>query len=64
MTSAMAHLNGWDEIEIATNNNRKIETYLKDYLPFHENFKDIASKKVDEALWAYGKFLSQKYSMI
>ena len=61
---AMAHIQGWNNIEIPEYNKAKIQMYLKHYLPFHSQFGGMDHKKVDEALWAYGKFLTQTPSML
>lgn len=58
---AMASLKGWKDIEIPSYNKKKIESYLKNYLPFWSLFSDYESKKVDKALWAYGRFLKFGY---
>ena len=61
---AMAHIENWDDIEIPSYNPKKIKLYLSKYINFYHNFKGINHKKIDEALWAYGKFLTQKYTMM
>jgi len=40
------------------------EIYLEKYLDFYNNFKGLPHKKVDEALWAYGKFLTLDYCIL
>ena len=37
--------------------NRKIHLYLTQYIPFYRNFCEIDGRKVDRALWAFGKFM-------
>jgi hypothetical protein len=61
---AMAHIQGWDSIEIPNYNKKKVDLYLTKYLEFYNEFKGLPHKKVDEALWSYGKFLTQDYSML
>lgn len=61
---AMAHIQGWDDIEIPTYNKKKVDLYLTKYLNFYDEFKGLPHKKVDEALWSYGKFLTQDYTML
>ena len=58
---AMASLKGWKDIEIPSYNKKKIESYLINFLPFWGLFSDFKSKKVDKALWAYGRFLKLGY---
>ncbi len=38
---------------------RKIELYLTQHLPFHRRFAGIDPRKLDRALWSYGRFLKQ-----
>lgn len=61
---AMAHLQGWTELEIPKSNKKKIEIYLEEYLDFYNSFKGLPHKKVDEALWSYGKFLTLGYQIL
>jgi len=61
---AMAHIQDWDNIEIPNYNKKKVEIYLTKYLNFYNEFKGLPHKKTDEALWAYGKFLTQDYRII
>jgi len=61
---AMAHIQGWDNIEIPSYNKKKVDLYLNKYLHFYNGFKGLPYKKVDEALWSYGKFLAQDYTML
>ncbi len=61
---AMAHMDNWDDIEIPMYNPKKVELYLSKYLTFYNGFKSSNHKKIDEALWAYGKFLSKNDSII
>jgi hypothetical protein len=39
----------------------RVELYLKRYIPFHErHFDGHDSRHVDQALWAFGKFMNEK----
>lgn len=58
---AMAKLQEWREIEIPNYNKDKVEMYIKQYLPFWDEFSEFSPKKTDEALWAFGKFLKSGY---
>ena len=59
---AMAKLKRWDrDLVIPSQNREKVEMYINSYLPFWSEFTEFPSKKVDEALWSYGKFLKLEY---
>ena len=58
---AMAKLKDWKELEIPSPNRIKVEMYVNHYLQFWREFIEFPAKPVDEALWAYGKFLKLKY---
>jgi len=58
---AMARLNAWKELEIPFQNKDKVEMYINHYLLLWKEFSEFSYKKVDEALWAYGKFLKLGY---
>lgn len=45
--------------EIPSADQKKIDSYLKRYIPFHKKFKNFDQRKVDKALWAFGKFLKE-----
>lgn len=60
---SMAHLSEWDEIEIPSCDSRKVDFYVDDYLPFYSKFANTDHKKLDEALWGFGKFLSYGYKL-
>ncbi len=60
---AMAYLNNKNDIEIMSYNPKKVESYVLEYLDFHSSFKYEDNKKLDEALWAFGKFLSYGYKL-
>jgi hypothetical protein len=57
----MAKIKEWKDIEIPIYNKDKVEIYINEYLPFWDEFSEFPSKRVDEALWAYGKFLKSGY---
>lgn len=58
---AMANIMEWKEIEIPSYNKEKVKMYIEQYLPFWDEFSEFPAKRVDEALWAYGKFLKTGY---
>jgi hypothetical protein len=49
-------------------NKFKEELYFQEYIPFYldmrEHCKQYSSKEIDEALWAFGKFLSRYPKMV
>lgn len=49
--------------EISTNNKQKQNAYFSEYISFFNSIvgQSISAKKLDEALWAYGKFLKTPY---
>ena len=49
--------------EIPNNNKRKEAAYFSEYVSFFNGLSvnGISKKKLDEALWAYGKFLKTPY---
>lgn len=49
-TGQCEEIEGWPD-------DRKIDSYLRDYLPFHSEFATLDQRSVDQALWAFGKFL-------
>ena len=53
-------LNGKAE-EIPKSNRKKAASYIDEYLPFHARFSYANKKRLDEALWSYGKFLKGPY---
>ncbi len=55
---AMAYLLKWDKLKIPDEDAQKITVYLKDYLPFFDSFDDCDRRKVDRALWTFGRFLT------
>ncbi len=60
---AMAKLLRGNLEEIPENNKTKAVIYAKEYLSFHQSFKHDNSKQLDEALWAYGKYLKAKNAL-
>jgi hypothetical protein len=50
--------------EIPTNERRKIDLYINNYLSFHAEFRNLEFRSVDKALWAFGKFLSDYKEML
>ena len=59
---AMATIEQWEDVELPLSNRDKVKKYINFYLPFWKEFTAFPSKKVDEALWSYGKFLKSKYN--
>jgi hypothetical protein len=45
--------------EIPAYDPRKVNSYIRRYLPFHATFDGIDSRSVDKALWAFGRFLNE-----
>jgi len=47
--------------EIPALDSRKIDSYVRRYLPFHATFDGVCRRprSVDKALWAFGKFLKE-----
>jgi hypothetical protein len=45
--------------ELALKREDIIKTYLEEYLPFFNTFMGIEKRKIDKALWEYGKFLKE-----
>ncbi len=54
---AMAKLKGWETQEIPAKNSLKVKMYLDEYLPFWKEFKNQNPRKVDQALWSFGKYI-------
>ncbi len=63
---AYNYLNKGERKELPSNNLTKIELYKKEYLPFFNELspktKEPNRKSVDEALWAFGKFLKPYFA--
>lgn len=49
--------------EIPRSNAEKAKAYVELYLPFYSTFKSPNKKKIDEALWTYGKYLKGMYAL-
>jgi len=45
--------------EIPVYDPRKIDSYIKRYMPFYSEFRGIDHREVDRALWSFGKFLNE-----
>lgn len=60
---AMAKIKGYNNLEIPKYNANKVDIYINEYLDFYNEFEGINKKRVDEALWAFGKFLSLGYKV-
>jgi hypothetical protein len=56
---AMAFIQNGELEEIPQRNPGKIEAYIGRYMPFHEQFSTIDRRKLDRALWSFGKFLNE-----
>jgi hypothetical protein len=54
---AMRCLTGGRVEEIPRANLAKASAYVDQYLPFHSRFTYKNRKRVDQALWSYGKYL-------
>jgi hypothetical protein len=58
---AMRFIESRQITEIPVANARKIEIYLKEYLPFYKNLEQyletIQPRDLDRALWKFGQFL-------
>ena len=56
---AMAHLLGWRDAEIPQTHQTKnrAHCYVQSYMPFFQQFAHADQRRVDRALWAYGKFV-------
>jgi hypothetical protein len=54
---AMALIEQGTREEIPQDDADKVSSYLNRYLPFHKRFDGIDSRRVDRALWFYGKFV-------
>jgi hypothetical protein len=59
----MCRLKDGHAAEIPTTNVAKAKAYVDQYVPFHETFKYPDKKKIDEALWSYGKYLKGKSAL-
>lgn len=65
---AYRFINELPKNRLPENKMEKTEIYFDQYLPFYQKLRKQAdkfsAKKIDEALWAYGKFLSRYPKMI
>jgi hypothetical protein len=53
---AMVDIEEQRQGEIPQKDAEKVHQYLSRYLPFHAQFQGIEQRRVDKALWFYGKF--------
>ena len=60
---SMRRLQNGRAAEIPTNNVEKAKAYVDEYLPFHATLKYPDAKKIDEALWSYGKYLKEQNAL-
>ncbi|MCX5658349.1 MAG: hypothetical protein NTW19_01340 [Planctomycetota bacterium] len=58
---AMAFLEGRNDREIPVSNARKIHVYLQEYQPFFRQLACPDHRRVDRALWTFGRFLVSVY---
>lgn len=58
---AMAFLRGCDDLEIPSGHATRVGTYLDEYRPFFLEFQAFPERRVDRALWAFGKFVKSRY---
>jgi len=63
---AMTYLEKGVITEISGNNKKKVVSYLDEYLSFFKQFqgKGFSVKQIDEALFAFGKFLKSPYGKL
>lgn len=54
---AMNYLKNGIISEIGDTNKQKYEVYQKEYIPFFRSFENVTHRKLDKALFAFGKFL-------
>ncbi len=57
---AMAFLKGQERLEIPPQGPKKAQCYLESYRPFFAELEGLGRRKVDRALWAFGKFLNSE----
>lgn len=58
---AMAFMKRGESLEIPSYNPAKVRTYLGSYVPFFESFLPTDRRRLDRALWSFGKFLATPY---
>ena len=56
---AMMHIEAGCIEEITNSDQAKIDLYVEQYLPFWQRFADLDPRKVDMALWSFGKFIKR-----
>jgi hypothetical protein len=63
---AMAFMLNWPNrtSTIPAHNPTKVRNYLEVYRPFFNRFDDCDRRKVDRALWSFGRFLKSAYGRI
>lgn len=45
--------------EIPSTEQRKVNAYCQEYVPFHARFKNADSRSVDKAPWAFGRYVKK-----
>ena len=56
---AMKYIKNGKIDEIPKKDEDKIDSYLNEYIQFYKKFQIIDDRKVDKALWTFGKFLKE-----
>ena len=59
---AMIQLKTGQIAELKEDDKEKFSKYLKEYLPFFKSLGDYPKRKLDKALWMYGKFLKTNWA--
>lgn len=49
--------------EIPERNPAKAEAYVREYLPFHASFRTKDKRKLDKALWSFGKHMKGRHAL-
>lgn len=49
---------------LSEDDSEKLSEYLKEYLPFYQSLGNYPNRKLDKALWMFGKFLSSPWGKI
>jgi hypothetical protein len=57
---AMKYIQLDQVLEIPNLNRLKVISYIDEYLPFHASFNCENKKRLDEALWSFGKYIKVK----
>ena len=60
---SMRRLQNGCAAEIPIKNVEKAKAYVDEYLPFHATLKYPDKKRIDEALWSYGKYLKEQNAL-